>query len=70
MAFSKASVLAVSAALATLVAGQDNANATGPLGVEAIQANFQQAAISGDGNLVPTFDPSALLTVSFPSVGE
>jgi hypothetical protein len=70
MALSKAFVLAISAALVTLAVGQDNANVTVTLGIEAIQANFQQAAISGDGNLVPNFDPSALLTVSFPSAGE
>jgi hypothetical protein len=70
MSFFKLS-LAVSVALAGLVASQ-NANGTaasGELGIEAIEANFKQAAISGQGNLLPTFQPTALLTASFPDVG-
>jgi hypothetical protein len=60
------------AALAGAVVGQSaNATAmpTGELGIEVIQANFQQAGIVGSNNLLPAFAPTALLNVSYPSVG-
>lgn len=69
MAFSK--ILLVSLSVVGFVLGQ-NANGTaasGELGIEVIQANFKQAAISGQNNLVPDFEPSALLTASFPGLG-
>jgi hypothetical protein len=63
--------LTILASLVALVAGQ-NANGTaaaGTLGIQAIQANFAQAGLSGSGNLLPTFEPSALMSVSYPVVG-
>lgn len=64
--------VAVTLASFVALAAAQNANGTaaaGTLGIQAIQANLQQAGISGTGNLLPTFDPSALMSVSFPVVG-
>lgn len=50
-------------AFATLVLGDDS----GTLGVEAIEAHFSNAGIVP--SLLSSFDPSALLSVSYDGVG-
>jgi hypothetical protein len=45
-------------------------NADASLGVAAIKAHFEQAKLVGQGNLLPAFDPSATMNVSFPQVGS
>jgi hypothetical protein len=69
MSFSK--FLIASAALIGFVSAQA-ANGTfdiGELSIEAIKANFVQAALTGEKNLLPAFEPVALLTASYGTVG-
>jgi hypothetical protein len=56
-----------SLALATLAAAQANNNTA--LSLEAIEAHFAQAGLSGGSGLLPAFDPSALLSLSYDGVG-
>lgn len=55
-----------SAALSLALVGAAAAQSA-ELGLEAIKAHFQQAGLIGDGNLLPAFEPSALLDVTFGS---
>jgi hypothetical protein len=55
-----------SLALATLAAAQANNT---ELSLEAIEAHFAQAGLSGGNNLITSFQPSALLTLSYDGVG-
>jgi hypothetical protein len=58
--------IVLSLAFAPLVFGQANNNTA--LGIEAIEAHFTNAGLVPA--LLPTFDPLALLSVSYPGVGD
>ncbi|KIP07988.1 hypothetical protein PHLGIDRAFT_117643 [Phlebiopsis gigantea 11061_1 CR5-6] len=58
----------VSAALATLAAAQTSTTNNTQVGIEAIEAHFSQSGIVP--SLLTTFDPLALMSVTFDGVGE
>ena len=54
-------------ALAPFVLGDNSTSSSGALGVEAIEAHFSNAGIVP--SLLSSFDPEALLSVSYDGVG-
>lgn len=67
MKFAAAAVTSV--VLAALVNAQNSTNATSPqLGIEAIEAHFANAHIVPD--LLATFDPVAVMALSYEGVGD
>lgn len=57
--------VALSLALAGVAAAQSNNT---QLGLQAIKAHFAQAGLSGENNLLSSFEPSALLDVTFGTI--
>ena len=58
----------VSATLAAVAAAQNSTTNNTQVGIEAIEAHFSQSGIVP--SLLTTFDPVALMSVTFDGVGE